>query len=70
MAAQAAEAIALTGDVDAINQRFAEYRKVTPADIQRVARAVFQSQNETIVTLSHKGAAPAAQGSQGGAHHD
>jgi zinc protease len=63
--AQAAQAISLTGGVDAINQRFAEYQKVTPADIQRVARATFRPQNETVVTLSHKG-----QGSQGGAHHD
>ena len=44
---QAAQAIAITGDVDALNQRFAAYQKVTPADIQRVARAIFQPQNET-----------------------
>ena len=68
IAAQAAEAIALTGDVEAINQRFATYQKVTPADIQRVARAIFRPENETVVTLSHK--APAAQGTQGGASHD
>jgi zinc protease len=68
VAAQAAQAIAITGDVDSINQRFAEYSKVTPAEIQRVAREVFRPQNQTIVTLSHKAAAPAAPGSQGGTH--
>jgi zinc protease len=56
----AALAIGLTGNVDAINQRFAQYQKVTPADIQRVARETFRPQNETVVTLSSK--AGAAQG--------
>ena len=72
VASQAASAIAVTGDVHAINQRFAQYQKVTPADIQRVARETFQTQKETMVTLSHKAAdaAPAAQGAQGGANHD
>ncbi|HKI01833.1 MAG TPA: pitrilysin family protein [Thermoanaerobaculia bacterium] len=65
--AQVAEAIAATGDVDAINQRFAQFQTVTPAEVQRVTRETFRPQNETIVTLSHKAAAPAAQGSQGGA---
>jgi zinc protease len=70
VAAQAAEAISLTGDVDAINQRFAQYQKVTSADIQRVARQIFRPQNETLVTLSHKAGAAAAKGTQGGASHD
>ena len=70
VAAQAAEAIAVAGDIDALNQRFATYQKVTPADIQRVAAKFFQPQNETVVTLSHKAAAAAAPGTQGGAHHD
>jgi zinc protease len=70
VAAQVAESIAATGDVDAINQRFGQYQTVTPADVQRVTRATFVPQNETIVTLSHKADAPAAQGSQGGANHD
>jgi zinc protease len=65
IAEQASEAIFLTGDMNAINQRFATYQKVTPADIQRVAREIFRPQNETIVTLSHPGTNP--QGSQGGA---
>ncbi len=69
-AAQAAEAIALYGDIDALNQRFATYEKVTPADIQRVAAKFFQPQNETVVTLTHKAAPAAAPAPQGGAHHD
>lgn len=70
VAAQAAEAISAAGDLDAINQRFAQYQKVTPADIQRIAREVFKPTNETIVTLSHKAAAAPAKGSEGGASHD
>ena len=71
VANQTASAIAVAGDVDAINQRFAQYQKVTPADIQRVARETFQTQKETMVTLSHKAAnAAPAQGAQGGANHD
>jgi zinc protease len=70
VAGNAAQAIALVGDVDAINQRFAQYGKVTPADIQRVARDTFRTQNETIVTLSHKAAAAPAKGTEGGANHD
>jgi zinc protease len=72
VANQTASAIAVAGDVDAINQRFAQYQKVTPAEIQRVAKETFQTQKETMVTLSHKAAnaAPAAQGTQGGANHD
>ena len=66
VAAQAAETISATGDIDAINQRFAQYQKVTPADIQKAARDIFRSQNETMVTLSHK--ADAAKGTAGGAN--
>jgi zinc protease len=71
VADEVTEAIAAAGDVDAINQRFAQYQAVTAADIQRVTRETFRPQNETFVTLSHKAAAekPAA-GSQGGANHD
>jgi zinc protease len=68
IAIQAAQTIALDDDVKAINQRFATYQKVTPQDIQRVARAIFRPQNETIVTLSH--AASKAQGATGGASHE
>jgi zinc protease len=73
VANQAATSIAVAGDVGAINRLYQQYDKVTPADIQRVAREVFRPQNETYVTLSHKGPAEqpaAAPGSQGGANHD
>src|SRR3954467_7442739 len=70
IAAQAAQAVAITGGVEAINQRFAAYQKVTPADIQRVAREIFKPTNETVVTLAHKAEAPAAQGKPGGTSHD
>jgi zinc protease len=70
IAAQAAQAVAITGGVEAINQRFAAYQKVTPADIQRAAREYFKPTNETVVTLAHKADAPAAQGKPGGARHD
>jgi zinc protease len=72
VAAQVAEIIALTGDVNDINRRFAQFEKVTPADVQRLARQIFQTQNETYVTLSHPAGtqAPAAQGTQGGASHE
>jgi zinc protease len=70
IAAQAAQSVAITGGVEAINQRFATYQKVTPADIQRAAREYFKPMNETVVTLAHKAEAPAAQGKPGGAHHD
>jgi zinc protease len=53
IAEQAADAIVLTGDVKSLNQRFATYQKVTPADIQRVAREIFRPENLTVVTLSH-----------------
>jgi zinc protease len=62
VANQVATAIAVAGDAGSINQLFQQYDKVTPADIQRVARDVFRSQNQTVVDLSHK-----AGGSQGGA---
>jgi predicted Zn-dependent peptidase len=70
IAAQAAQAVAITGGVEAINQRFATYQKVTPADIQKTAREYFKPTNETVVTLAHKADAPAAQGKPGGANHD
>lgn len=64
VANQVATAIAVAGDVGAINRLYQQYDKVTPADIQRVAREVFRKQNETYVTLSHK----AAAGTQGGSN--
>jgi zinc protease len=68
IAEAAAQTIALTGDVQSLNRLYAEYPKVTPADVQRIARQVFRPQNETIVTLSHPESKdkPAAEG--GAAH--
>jgi zinc protease len=63
IANQVATAIAVAGDAGSINRLYQQYDKVTPADIQRVAREVFKTQNETVVNLSHK----AAGSSQGGA---
>ncbi|MFY9821011.1 MAG: pitrilysin family protein [Thermoanaerobaculia bacterium] len=69
VAAQVAEVISQTGDVQDLNRRFEQFGKVTPADIQRLARATFQPQNETEVTLSHPAAAP-EKPAQGGAGHE
>ncbi len=73
VAGQVAEILGLSGDVQDLNRRFAQYDKVTPADVQRLARDTFRPENETEVTLSHPAAQqkPAAgQGSQGGASHE
>ncbi len=64
VAFQAARAISLTGDVHTLSRIYEEYQKVTPEDIQRVARQTFRPENETVVTLSHPGDKPAA--AQGG----
>ncbi|HYO11675.1 MAG TPA: pitrilysin family protein [Thermoanaerobaculia bacterium] len=71
VAAQVAEAIAATGEVSSINESFAQYQKVTPADVQRMVKATFRTANETLVSLSHKAPQekPAA-GAQGGANHE
>lgn len=63
--------ITATGSIGSINERFAQYQKVTPEDVQRAAREIFRPQNETMVSLSHKEEAPAQQpGGQGGATHE
>ncbi|HEX2225051.1 MAG TPA: pitrilysin family protein [Thermoanaerobaculia bacterium] len=77
VAATVADAIGVAGDIQALNQLYAQIQKVTPQDVQRVAREVFHAKNETLVTLSHKaapagrpaagGSTPGAQGTQGGA---
>ena len=46
----------LTGDLAALNQLWSEIEKVTPADVQSVARQVFQERGMTVVTLSHPAA--------------
>lgn len=47
----AAQFVALTGRLDAINGYFALYDKVTAADVRRVAGKYFQPTNRTVVTL-------------------
>jgi zinc protease len=47
----AAQFVALTGRLDAINAYFALYDKVTAADVRRVAGKYFQATNRTVVTL-------------------
>lgn len=53
VAGQATQAIVAAGDVGAINGLFAQYEKVTPADVQRVARETFKTDSETVVSLSY-----------------
>jgi zinc protease len=67
-----AATLALTGDVQSINRLQAEYPRVTPADVQRLARSVFQAQNQTLVSLSSPpapAAPPAGAKPQGAPHH-
>jgi zinc protease len=68
VARQVARIVSLSGDVNDINRLYAQYQKVTPADVQRLAREVFRRDNETVVTLSH--AAQAKPASQPGGAHD
>ncbi len=72
IADQVSHIIGVAGNIGSINERFAQYQKVTPEDVQRAARKIFQPQNETVVTLSHKAETPAQKpgAQQGGAAHD
>jgi zinc protease len=49
-----AQFLSLTGDPGSINELYAQYPKVEPKDIQRVAKKIFQDSERTVVTLSHK----------------
>ena len=53
----------LTGDPKDVNRIYAQYQNVTPEDVQRVAREIFQPNSSTTVTLSY----PASEASTGGA---
>jgi zinc protease len=55
--------LSLTGDPLTVNELYAQYQKVTAADIQRVAKEVFKPTNYTVVTLSY--AEPAKTGEAG-----
>jgi len=54
VASTVAHYLNLTGKVETINELYEQYEKVSPADIQRVARDIFKPQNETTVTLQTK----------------
>jgi zinc protease len=47
----AAQFIALAGELEAVNGYYAQYPKVTSADVQRVAETYFVPRNRTLVTL-------------------
>jgi zinc protease len=52
--------LSLNGDPLTVNELYSQYQKVTPADIQRVAKEIFKPTNYTVVTLSYT--EPAAEG--------
>jgi zinc protease len=62
VARQVGRVLWLTGDVAPLNQLWREIEQVVPADVQRVARQVFQEKGMTTVTLSHPAAAAGTQG--------
>ncbi|WP_165072341.1 M16 family metallopeptidase [Paludisphaera rhizosphaerae] len=45
------ESIAINGRPEALNELYAAYDRLTPADLQRVASKYFTATNETVVTL-------------------
>ncbi len=55
----------LTGDPETVNRVHEQYSAVTPEDVQRVARAVFQEANRTRITLAHKPRADADATAEG-----
>ena len=69
VARQVGQILWLTGDVPALNQLWREIEAVTPQDVQKAAKEIFQEKGMTVVTLSHpKSAAPAGSaGKEGGA---
>jgi zinc protease len=71
VAEQVAAILALTGDVHSLDRVISQYERVTPADIQRLARTVFATANQTTITLSGPQPQPAAGTGkpQGGANH-
>lgn len=53
----------VSGDPNDVNRIHAQYQRVTPQDIQRVARQVFRASRSTTVTLSHTASQEVATGS-------
>jgi zinc protease len=56
VAGVAAQFISLAGNLPSVDEYYAQFPKVTSADVQRVARSYFRPENRTVVTL--KAAAP------------
>ena len=52
----------VAGDPASVNRVYSQYEAVTPEDIQRVAREVFQETNRTTITLAFAGEAAASEG--------
>jgi zinc protease len=46
-----AQSVAVTGRPESVNELYAAFDRLTPADLQRVAGRYFQSTNETLITL-------------------
>jgi zinc protease len=65
IARPAGQVLWLTGDVAPLNQLWREIEQVTPQDVQRAAKEVFQDKGLTVVTLSHPAPAEPAK-PQGG----
>jgi zinc protease len=51
LARAVSESIAITGRPDAMNDLYAAYDRLTPADLRRTAARYFNAVNETVVTL-------------------
>jgi zinc protease len=70
-AAGTAEALAhfveLTGDPNSVNQLYATYERITPAQIRDVARRTFNAPARTLVTLRYKEPPKEPEKSPGGA---
>ena len=58
-AAALAGYLALTGDPESVNARYALYDTITPEQIRDVARRTFVPATRTVVTLRHRAAAAA-----------
>ena len=52
MALALGQSIATTGRPDSMNDLYAAFEKLTPADLQRVAKKYFDSTNRTVITLT------------------
>jgi len=55
-------AVVIHNDIKTADGEFDIFQSLTPADVQRVARTYFTTQNRTILTLVPGGGAPAAEG--------